>query len=72
MNGTVVHGRRPVNDTLARVAGPASGDDGCSGHAELVGGTYINGGICPLVGGKLARAAFEHGRERLGVETLRR
>jgi hypothetical protein len=46
--------------------------DGCFGDPKLVGGAYINGGIFPLVGGELARAAFEHGRESLGVETLRR
>lgn len=46
--------------------------DGCFGDPLLVGGAYINGGIFPLVGGELARAAFANGRERLGVETLRR
>jgi len=33
---------------------------------------YTNGGILPLVGGELARAAFEHGRESYGVDILRR
>lgn len=44
--------------------------DGLFGDEKLVAGAYINGGIFPLVGGELARAAFEHGAERYGVETL--
>ena len=44
--------------------------DGCFGDPKLVGGAYINGGIFPLVGGELARAAFEHGYEGYGVEIL--
>jgi hypothetical protein len=35
-----------------------------------VAGAYCNGGIMPLVGGELARAAFEHGFETYGVEIL--
>ena len=31
---------------------------------------YINGAIMPFVGGELARAALEHGRERYGVRQL--
>jgi len=46
--------------------------DGVFGDQKLVGGAYVNGGIMPLVGGELARAAFEHGREEYGVEILRR
>jgi hypothetical protein len=45
--------------------------DGIFGDAKLVGGAYINGGIFPLAGGELARAAFEHGFEAYGYETLR-
>ncbi len=45
--------------------------DGAFGDDKIVGGAYINGGIMPLVGGELARAAFEHGFERYGVDTLR-
>jgi len=45
--------------------------DGCFGDPLLVGGAYINGGIFPLVGGELARAAFAHGREKFGVDILR-
>jgi hypothetical protein len=45
--------------------------DGCFGDPLLVGGAYINGGILPLVGGELARAAFAHGREKFGVDILR-
>ncbi|RMF58966.1 MAG: hypothetical protein D6746_08980 [Bacteroidetes bacterium] len=43
---------------------------GTFGDERLVPGAYCNGGIMPLVGGELARAAFEHGFERYGVETL--
>ena len=35
-------------------------------------GGYANGGLMPWVGGELCRAAFFHGRERYGVELLRR
>ncbi|MCL5105359.1 MAG: alpha,alpha-trehalase [Armatimonadetes bacterium] len=35
-------------------------------------GEYVNGGIMPLVGGELARAAFAHGFEEYGVDILRR
>jgi hypothetical protein len=44
--------------------------DGVFGDEKLVGGAYVNGGIMPLVGGELARAAFEHGFERYGLEIL--
>ncbi len=46
--------------------------DGVFGDEKLVAGAYINGGIFPLCGGELARAAFEHGFERYGYETLER
>ncbi|MBI4879186.1 MAG: hypothetical protein HY812_05940, partial [Planctomycetes bacterium] len=46
--------------------------DGIFGDERLVAGAYVNGGIMPLVGGELARAAFEHGREEYGVDTLAR
>ena len=45
--------------------------DGIFGEEKLVGGAYCNGGIMPLVGGELARAAMEHGFERFGVSQLR-
>ena len=35
-------------------------------------GDYMNGGICPIVAGELARAAFEHGLEDYGVDILER
>ncbi len=44
--------------------------DGIFGDEKLIGGAYINGGIFPLVGAELARAAFEHGFERYGCQTL--
>ena len=44
--------------------------DGIFGEEKIVAGAYCNGGIMPLVGGELARAAFEHGFERYGVDTL--
>lgn len=40
------------------------------GH-DFAPGEYVNGGIMPLVGGELARAAFEHGFEGYGVDILR-
>jgi hypothetical protein len=33
-------------------------------------GYYANGGLFPLVGGELCRAAFQHGREELAVRLL--
>jgi hypothetical protein len=45
---------------------------GVFGDERLVAGAYCNGGIMPLVGGELARAAFEHGFENYGVDILRR
>jgi hypothetical protein len=44
--------------------------DGIFGDEKLVAGAYCNGGILPLVGGELARAAFEHGFESYGLEQL--
>jgi hypothetical protein len=46
--------------------------DGIFGDERLVRGAYVNGGIMPLVGGELARAAFEHGFEDYGVDILTR
>jgi len=46
--------------------------DGVFGDPRLVRGAYCNGGIMPLVGGELARAAFSHGFEAYGVDILRR
>ena len=46
--------------------------DGIFGDERLVAGAYVNGGILPLVGAELARAAFEHGFEAYGVDILRR
>ncbi|MEM1270312.1 MAG: hypothetical protein AAGI08_09700, partial [Bacteroidota bacterium] len=43
---------------------------GSFGDEKLVAGAYINGGIFPLAGGELARAALVNGRERFGVEAL--
>ncbi len=45
--------------------------DGIFGDEKLIGGAYINGGIFPLCGGELARAAFEHGFESYGLAILR-
>jgi hypothetical protein len=46
--------------------------DGVFGDDRLVAGAYCNGGIMPLVGGELARAAFDHGFEAYGADILRR
>lgn len=43
---------------------------GMFGDKKIVQGMYCNGGIMPLVGGEIARAAFEHGMEEFGVEQL--
>ncbi len=43
---------------------------GIWGDEKIVKGMYCNGGIMPLVGGEIARAAFEHGFEQYAVETL--
>ena len=43
---------------------------GVFGDAKLKKGAYINGGIMPLVGGELAKAAFDHGYETYGVDIL--
>jgi hypothetical protein len=45
---------------------------GIFGDDKLVPGAYVNGGIMPLVGGELARAAFAHGFESYGLDILRR
>jgi hypothetical protein len=46
--------------------------DGIFGDERLVRGAYCNGGIMPLVGAELARAAFEHGFEAYGADILAR
>lgn len=46
--------------------------DGVFGDERLTGGAYVNGGVMPLVGGELAKAAFEHGYEAYGVDILER
>jgi hypothetical protein len=35
-------------------------------------GEYVNGGLMPLVGGELARGAFQHGAETYGFDILQR
>ncbi len=44
--------------------------DGIYGDEKLVRGAYCNGGIMPLVGGELARAALVSGLEEYGVTQL--
>ncbi len=46
--------------------------NGIFGDDKLVKGAYINGGIMPLVGGELARAAFDHGFEEYAISILRK
>lgn len=43
---------------------------GIFGDEKIEQGMYCNGGIMPLVGGEIARAAFEHGMETFGVDQL--
>lgn len=35
-------------------------------------GEYMNGGICPIIAGEIAKAAFEHGEEAYGTDILER
>jgi hypothetical protein len=46
--------------------------DGIFGDEKLVAGAYCNGGIMPLVGGELAKAAFETGFEKYGANILKK
>ena len=46
--------------------------DGVFGDEKLKKGAYVNGGIMPLVGGELAKAALENGYEEYGVDILKR
>ena len=43
---------------------------GIFGDAKIKKGAYVNGGIMPLVGGELAKAAFDHGYEAYGIDIL--
>lgn len=44
---------------------------GMAGRKGELPGEYVNGGIMPLVGGELARAAFRNDYEPFGFDTLR-
>ncbi len=46
--------------------------DGIFGDEKLISGAYINGGIMPLVGGELAKAAFDNGYESYGCDIIKR
>lgn len=46
--------------------------DGIFGDEKIIGGAYANGGIMPLVGGELAKAAFDNGFEAYGADILKR
>lgn len=48
------------------------GSFGSGGEEYFKPGAYVNGGIIPLAGGELARACFEHGFERYGLDILLR
>ncbi|MFH0991712.1 MAG: hypothetical protein V1799_17025 [bacterium] len=43
---------------------------GIYGDEKIKPGAYCNGGIMPLVGGEIARAALDHGFEEYGVQQL--
>lgn len=47
-----------------------SGSYGMAGRPGEEPGEYLNGGIMPLVGGELARGAFQHGAESYGFNIL--
>lgn len=40
--------------------------------ADYLPGSYMNGGVNTIVGGELAKAAFQHGFETYGVDILNR
>jgi hypothetical protein len=40
--------------------------------ADYLPGSYMNGGVNTIVGGELAKAAFQHGYESYGVDILKR
>lgn len=40
--------------------------------ADYLPGSYMNGGVNTIVGGELAKAAFQHGYEEYGVDILKR
>jgi len=45
---------------------PGEGDDGCKP------GEYMNGAICTIIAGEIAKAAFDHGEEAYGADILER
>lgn len=47
-----------------------AGTIGMGGRAGEVPGSYVNGGLMPLVGGELARGAFRMGRPSFGFASL--
>jgi hypothetical protein len=49
-----------------------AGDFGLAGRTGERPGEYVNGGIMPLVGGELARGAFDSGAERYAFDILAR
>jgi len=51
---------------------PTDSFDAVEGSWVKYAGEYTNGGILPLVGGELSRAAFEHGFEEYGLDILTR
>jgi len=51
---------------------PTDSFDTAEGSWVKYAGEYTNGGILPLVGGELARAAFEHGFESYALDILSR
>lgn len=46
------------------------GTVGLAGRSGEIPGSYVNGGIMPLVGGELARGAFRYGHEEYGLAIL--
>ncbi len=49
-----------------------AGSYGLAGRPGEKPGEYVNGGLMPLVGGELARGAFQYGAERYGFAILER
>jgi len=54
---------------------PYSADQWPGQHTNAAGcpvGEYMNGGICTIIAGEIAKAAFDHGMEDYGVDILER
>lgn len=58
--------------TMDPTYGPSQWPSQDSGTAGCPEGEYMNGGICTIVAGEIAKAAFDHGEEAYGADILER